>query len=154
MLSGGLFLLAKATSELHHKLEGDADESVPAVKSNVYGMMIIQIVLLDVVFSIDSVITAIGLSNNLVIMSIAVVVAVIVMQLSAGGITRFIAKHPTVKVLALAFLLMVGMVLVADGLHAHIPRGYVYFAMTFSIGVEMLNFRLRTKSGKKPVELR
>lgn len=154
MLSGGLFLLYKATTELHTKLEGDAESSGPQTLANSFGVMIFQIVVLDIVFSIDSVITAIGLSNNLLIMSIAVIAAVIVMQLSAGAITRFIAKHPTVKILALAFLLMVGMVLIADGFHAHIPRGYVYFAMTFSIAVELLNFRLRTKTSRNPVELR
>lgn len=153
MLAGGLFLLAKATSELHNKLEGQ-EEDAKAGKKASFASMIVQIIVLDLVFSIDSVVTAIGLSQNFIVMVIAVVVAVGVMQLSAGTISRFIHRHPTVKILALAFLLMVGMVLVAEGLHAHVPKGYVYFAMTFSMGVEFLNIRFRTQSTPSPVELR
>lgn len=153
MVAGGLFLLAKATTELHNKLEGAEETSATAKKAS-FGSMIVQIILLDLVFSIDSVITAIGLSQNLLIMVIAVIVAVIVMQVSAGSISRFIHAHPTVKVLALAFLLMIGMLLVVEALHVHVPKGYVYFAMAFSVGVEMLNIRIRARSAKPPVELR
>lgn len=153
MVAGGLFLLAKATTELHGKLEG-GEEGTATVKKASFGTMIVQIILLDLVFSIDSVITAIGLSQNLLIMVIAVIVAVIVMQVSAGSISRFIHKHPTVKVLALAFLLMIGMLLVVEALHVHVPKGYVYFAMAFSVGVEMLNIRIRARAAKPPVELR
>ncbi|HLP27052.1 MAG TPA: TerC family protein [Candidatus Didemnitutus sp.] len=153
MLSGGLFLLAKATTELHAKLEGKGEDEGKQAKAN-FASMIVQIIILDLVFSIDSVITAIGLSQNFLVMAIAVVIAVIVMQLSAGGISRFIHRHPTVKILALAFLLMVGMVLVAEGFHAHVPKGYIYFAMAFSMSVEFLNMRFRTRSEEPPVELR
>lgn len=153
MLSGGLFLLAKATTELHTKLEGKEEDS-PTKKTANFASMIVQIIVLDLVFSIDSVITAIGLSQNFLVMVIAVVVAVGVMMLSAAGISRFIQRHPTIKILALAFLLMVGMVLVAEGFHAHVPKGYIYFAMAFSMGVEFLNMRLRTHSEDPPVELR
>ena len=157
MLVGGLFLLAKATSELHSKLEGSeegSEEGSTTGKMASFGSMIVQIILLDLVFSIDSVVTAIGLSQNFAVMVIAVVVAVGVMQLSAGAISRFIHRHPTIKILALAFLLMVGMVLVAEGLHAHVPKGYVYFAMAFSMGVEFINMRFRTNLVPPPVELR
>jgi len=153
MLAGGLFLLAKATSELHSKLEG-SEEAGAKPKGSAFGLMIIQIILLDLVFSIDSVVTAIGLSQNFVIMATAVIIAVIVMQISARSISRFIHNHPTVKILALAFLLMVGMVLVAEGFHAHVPKGYVYFAMSFSMAVEFLNMRFRGKIGASPIELR
>jgi predicted tellurium resistance membrane protein TerC len=153
MVAGGLFLLAKATTELHSKLEG-GEETASAGNKASFGTMIVQIIVLDLVFSIDSVITAIGLSQELLIMVIAVVVAVIVMQVSAGSISRFIHKHPTVKVLALAFLLMIGMLLVVEALHVHVPKGYVYFAMAFSVGVEMLNIRIRARAAKPPVELR
>lgn len=153
MLGGGLFLLAKATSELHSKLEGAEDSSKPK-KGSAFGIMIVQIIVLDLVFSIDSVVTAIGLAQNFVVMATAVIIAVVVMQLSARGISRFIHRHPTVKILALAFLLMVGMVLVAEGFHAHVPKGYVYFAMAFSMGVEFMNMRFRGKIEAPPVELR
>ena len=112
-----------------------------------------QIILLDLVFSIDSVITAIGLSQDLTIMVIAVIVAVVVMQLSAASISGFIHRHPTIKVLALAFLLMIGMLLVVEAFHVHVPKGYVYFAMAFSVGVELLNIRIRARAAA-PVELR
>lgn len=154
MMAGGLFLLAKATSELHAKLEGEEPSSNDATSKAAFGMMIVQIILLDLVFSIDSVITAIGLSQDFVIMAIAVVFAVIVMQLSAGGVSRFIHQHPTVKILALAFLLMVGLVLVLEGVAVHVPKGYVYFAMAFSISVEFLNMRLRKKVTTGAVALR
>jgi predicted tellurium resistance membrane protein TerC len=152
MLAGGLFLLAKATTELHSKLEG-AEHDDPRARTSSFASLITQIVVLDIVFSIDSVITAVGLASNLWIMVTAVLISVAVMQLSAGAISSFIEKHPTIKILALAFLLMVGLVLVVEGFHIHIPRGYVYAAMAFSIGVEFLNMRYRRKA-EKPVELR
>ncbi|MCO6465926.1 MAG: TerC family protein [Bradyrhizobiaceae bacterium] len=148
MLAGGLFLLGKATSELYLKIESPAEASQPKAakqQGKDFAWMIMQIVLLDIVFSVDSVITAIGLTKDYIVMSVAVVIAVGVMLWTSGSISRFIEKHPSIKILALAFLLMIGMVLVAEGLDAHIPKGYVYFAMAFSIGVEMLNLRFRAK---------
>lgn len=153
MFGGGFFLLAKATTELHNKLEGEEHGAEGGKRSSFAGM-IVQIIALDLVFSIDSVITAIGLTQHIEVMIIAVVTAVIVMQLSAGSISRFIEKHPTIKILALAFLLMVGMVLVLEGFHVEVPKPYVYFAMAFSVAVEMLNLRFRRKQEKKPVKLR
>lgn len=153
MAAGGLFLLAKATTELHSKLEGE-EHGARTGKGAAFGAVIVQIILLDLVFSIDSVITAIGLAQDLLIMVIAVVVAVMVMQLSAKSISGFIHRHPTVKVLALAFLLMIGMLLTVEAFHVHVPKGYVYFAMAFSVGVEFLNIRVRAKSAAAPVELR
>ena len=152
MLSGGLFLLAKATTELHNKLEGDASEGGGPKAS--FKAIVAQIIVLDVVFSIDSVITAVGLSQQLWVMVVAVVVAVVVMQLMSGTISRFILKHPTIKILALSFLMMVGLVLVAEAFHFHVPKGYVYFAMAFSMAVEFLNLRYRASRKKPPVELR
>lgn len=154
MMAGGLFLLAKATSELHGKLEGEEHTAPKGRKRSDFGLVIMQIILLDLVFSIDSVITAIGLSQDFVVMAIAVVIAVIVMQLSAGSVSRFIHQHPTVKVLALAFLLMVGLVLVLEGVGVHVPKGYVYFAMAFSMSVEFLNMRLRKRVPSGSVQLR
>lgn len=153
MLAGGLFLLAKATSELHAKLEGNEHEA-NAKGAASFGSMIAQIIALDLVFSIDSVITAIGLTQHFWVMVVAVIISVGVMQLSAGSISRFIHRHPTVKVLALAFLIMIGTLLVAEGFEVHVPKGYVYFAMAFSMGVEFLNMRLRARSVAAPVELR
>jgi len=154
MLSGGLFLLAKATTELYSKLEGAEEAQGNGTARRAFGLLIVQIILLDIVFSIDSVITAVGLTQHLPVMIVAVVVAVGVMMASAGGISRFIHRHPSVKILALAFLLMIGMVLLLEGLHTHIPKGYVYFAMAFSVAVEALNMRLRAKKEAAPVELR
>jgi len=164
LLLGGLFLMAKATTELYSKLEG-AEEGIeeqknrgsaePKKRKSSGGFWLIsQIVVLDIVFSIDSVITAIGLTKNLPLMIIAVVIAVGVMMITSGWISRFIHQHPSIKILALSFLLMVGMVLMIEGLHVHVPRGYVYFSMAFSVAVEALNLRFRTKSKQKPVELR
>lgn len=153
MLSGGLFLLAKATTEIHGKLEGAEHAPSKAAKA-AFATMIVQIIVLDIVFSIDSVITAIGLSQNFMVMAISVIIAVIVMQLSAGKISAFIHQHPTVKILALAFLMMVGLVLMLEGLSVHVPKGYVYTAMLFSISVEFLNMRFRQRQAVAPVELR
>lgn len=149
MFGGGLFLIAKATTELHSKLEGTEEEEQGGKSTRSFALMVLQIIILDLVFSIDSVITAIGLSQDLLIMVIAVVVAVIVMQISAKSISHFIEGHPTIKVLALAFLIMVGFVLVVEGFHVHVPKGYIYAAMAFSISVEMLNIRMRRKLSDK-----
>jgi predicted tellurium resistance membrane protein TerC len=152
LIVGGLFLLAKSTLEIHDKLEGIEGHASGHTASSLRGVLI-QIMLLDIVFSLDSVITAIGMANQLIIMVLAVVIAVIFMMFSSGSISGFVEKHPTIKVLALSFLLLIGMTLVADGLGLHIPKGYIYFAMAFSIFVEMINLRIR-KRGIEPVKLR
>lgn len=151
LIAGGLFLLGKATFEIHEKLEGHGG-AAPAARAPTFGGVIVQILLLDVVFSLDSVITAVGIADDLPIMIAAVVVAVIVMLVSAGPLSAFVEKHPTVKMLALSFLLLIGFTLVVEGLHQHVPKGYVYFAMGFSVMVEMLNLRLRSTG--KPVALK
>jgi len=151
IIGGGLFLIAKSTFEIHDKLEGEeGHRSAKTAKS--FGSVITQILLLDIVFSLDSVITAVGMTNNIIIMIIAVVIAVGVMMVSSKSISDFVEKHPTVKMLALAFLLLIGVSLIAEGLDQHIPKGYIYFAMAFSVFVEMLNLKMKSKS--KPVELR
>ncbi len=152
LLSGGLFLLGKATYEIHEKLEGEPGHAEARVGPS-FAAVIVQILLLDVVFSLDSVITAVGMVNQIPIMVAAVVIAVGVMLVAAGPISDFVNRHPTVKMLALSFLLLIGVSLVAEGFHQHIPKGYIYFAMAFSVFVEMLNLRLRGKS-THPVELR
>ena len=159
LLLGGLFLIGKSTYEIHDKLEGDerAEGMKPAAAS--FSSIIMQILLLDIVFSLDSVITAVGMVTTdpdkkwvgLTIMITAVVIAVGVMLFAAGPISRIVERHPTLKMLALSFLLLIGVMLVIEGLHAHIPKGYIYFAMAFSVAVEMLNMRLRRVS--KPVHL-
>jgi predicted tellurium resistance membrane protein TerC len=151
MLVGGLFLIAKATHEIHEKLEGEEGEHSTRVAASFAGV-IVQILLLDIIFSLDSVITAVGMANDLAVMVLAVVLAVGVMLLSAGAISEFVERHPTVKMLALSFLLLIGVSLIAEGFEQHIPKGYIYFAMGFSIFVEMINLRVRAKS--KPVHLR
>ncbi|OQX20837.1 MAG: hypothetical protein BWK80_35315 [Desulfobacteraceae bacterium IS3] len=144
LIIGGLFLLGKSTLEIHDKLEGG--EHHREVKSGVsFANTIIQIMLLDIVFSLDSIITAIGLSDKLTIMIIAVVIAVFFMMLFSGAVSRFIEGHPTIKILALSFLMLIGMSLMGEGLGMHIPKGYVYFAMAFSAFVEIINLRLRKK---------
>jgi predicted tellurium resistance membrane protein TerC len=154
MLLGGLFLLAKSTVELHNKLEGELEEGQKNAGKS-FTSVIIQIILLDLVFSLDSVITAVGLVDQLWVMITAVVISIGVMLIFAKGIGEFIERHPTVKVLALSFLLMIGLVLFAEGLHFHVPKGYVYTAMAFSILVEFLNIKLRArKAAKQPVKLR
>ncbi|MBI3914675.1 MAG: TerC family protein [Chloroflexi bacterium] len=140
LLVGGLFLLAKATLEIHQRLEGEAGHASASVKAT-FTRVIIQILLLDVVFSLDSVITAVGMVNEIPIMVAAVVVAAGLMMISAGPISNFVERHPTIKMLALSFLLLIGFTLVADALHQHIPKGFIYFAMGFSVFVEMLNLR-------------
>ncbi len=145
LIGGGLFLIGKSTFEIHDKLEGeDAHSSGRAVKS--FSNVIVQILLLDIVFSLDSVITAVGMAKELMIMVLAVVIAVGVMMVSSKSISEFVEKHPTVKMLALSFLLLIGVSLIAEGLEQHIPKGYIYFAMAFSVFVEMLNLKMRAKS--------
>ena len=150
LIVGGLFLLAKATHEVHGALEGAHGHAAAKVHA-AFAAVIVQVLLLDIVFSIDSVITAVGLTDVIPVMVAAVVVAVAVMMFAAGPIGTFVSRHPTVKMLALSFLLMIGGLLVAEGFGQHIPHGYVYFAMAFALGVEMLNMRLRKV--QKPVEL-
>ncbi|MBG0790204.1 MAG: TerC family protein [Desulfovibrionaceae bacterium] len=143
LLVGGLFLLAKATHEIHDKLEGP-DNGESRVRANYsYASAIIQIMLLDVVFSLDSVITAVGMAQHLGVMIAAIVAAVLVMLLFSGPVSDFVSAHPTVQMLAFSFLLLVGIFLIAEGLHKHIDRGYIYFAMAFSLFVEFLNLRVR-----------
>ncbi len=150
---GGMFLLWKAAVEIRETLQGDAhtDPSIPDQKPRKrpsYLSAIVQIMILDIVFSLDSVITAVGMTDNLPVMVAAITIAIITMMFFAGPLSRFVDRHPTVKVLALAFLIMVGAVLVIESLHIHIPKGYIYFAMAFSFSVEMLNLRIRANRKK------
>jgi len=140
LLVGGLFLLAKATHEIHEKIEGEHGSSAKRVAATLRSV-IVQIMLLDIVFSLDSVITAVGMANDLAVMVAAVVIAVGIMMVAAGPVSDFVEEHPTVKMLALSFLLLIGMSLIADGVGFHIPKGYIYFAMGFSVFVEFLNLR-------------
>jgi predicted tellurium resistance membrane protein TerC len=151
MLVGGLFLIAKSTHEIHEKLEGDEGEGSRRVAASFAGV-IVQILLLDIIFSLDSVITAVGMADDLAVMVLAVMLSVGVMLASASTISEFVERHPTVKMLALSFLLLIGVSLIAEGFEQHIPKGYIYFAMGFSIFVEMVNLRVRAKS--KPIHLR
>ena len=150
LLGGGLFLLAKATLEIHESLEGEEEHGSPVVAS--FTGVLIQIALIDIVFSLDSVITAVGMAKDVEVMIIAVVLAVLVMMVAAKSIGDFVDRHPTVKMLALSFLVLIGVALIGEGIDLHIPKGYIYFAMFFSFCVEMLNLRLR--KGHKPVRLR
>jgi predicted tellurium resistance membrane protein TerC len=151
LIVGGLFLIAKSTHEIHLKLEGDEHES-SGRKAASFAAVIAQILLLDIVFSLDSVITAVGMADHVAVMITAVVIAVAVMMLSARAVSRFVEQHPTVKMLALSFLILIGMSLIGEGWGQHIPKGYVYFAMGFSLFVEMINLRVRAKT--PPVHLR
>jgi predicted tellurium resistance membrane protein TerC len=152
LLVGGLFLLAKATHEIHDKLEGGEGDRSAKVAASMTAVLV-QIMLLDVVFSLDSVITAVGMVQHLAVMVTAVVIAVGVMLVFSGAVSRFVNRHPTVKILALSFLIMIGVMLIAEGFGQHIPKGYVYFAMAFSVFVEMLNMRVR-KVSQPPLKLR
>ena len=152
LIGGGLFLLAKATHEIHNSLEGIADNGTVVVATSL-GMVLAQIAILDIVFSLDSVITAVGLVEHVSIMAIAIIIAVVVMLLAAESIGDFVDKHPTVKMLALSFLILVGVTLMAEGFDVHVPKGYIYFAMAFSVAVEMLNIRVR-RVRTVPVKLR
>jgi predicted tellurium resistance membrane protein TerC len=151
LLVGGLFLLAKSTHEMHSQLEGEEGHSSARVAAS-FVSVIIQILLLDIIFSLDSVITAVGMADDLGVMITAVIVAVGFMLVFSGSVSRFVDKHPTIKMLALSFLLMIGVSLVAEALEFHIPKGYIYFAMAFSLFVEVLNIRLR-KTREVPVHL-
>jgi predicted tellurium resistance membrane protein TerC len=152
LLLGGLFLLWKSTTEIHERLEGTDEAAARQAKGKVtMAGVLTQIALLDIVFSLDSVITAIGMANEIAIMIAAIVIAVGIMMWASGPLGDFVERHPTIKMLALSFLLLIGMALVAEGFHQHIPKGYIYFAMGFSVFVEMLNLRARRGS---PVQLR
>lgn len=152
LLIGGLFLIYKSTHEIHNKLEGE-EEADGKVKVHSFSGTIFQILILDIVFSLDSVITAVGMADHIEIMIAAVIIAVIVMMVSASAISNFVNQHPTVKMLALSFLLLIGVSLLAEGFDQHIPKGYIYFAMAFSVLVEMLNLKMK-KNTRKPVKLR
>ena len=151
LIAGGLFLLVKSTLEIHNKIEGEEEGIKSKVKENFWNI-IVQIILIDLVFSLDSVITAVGLVNEISIMVIAIVISMIIMIIFAKSVSDFIHKHPTIKMLALSFLLMIGPLLLIEGFHVEVPKGYVYFAMAFSFIVEMLNIKMREKGKKKKVE--
>jgi len=151
LIGGGLFLLAKATLEIHDSLEGEEHEGGAPKKRVSFWSVIIQIGLIDIVFSLDSVITAVGMADHLAVMIIAIVIAVGVMMFAAGAIGRFVDNHPTIKMLALSFLVLIGVALISEGIDVHIPKGYIYFAMAFSVIVEMLNLRIRRG---RPVQLK
>ena len=152
LIGGGLFLLAKSTHEIHNSLEGEDEDGNGAVVVNGVGMVLAQIAVLDIVFSLDSVITAVGLVDHVSLMAIAIILAVGVMLLAAAPIGDFVDRHPTIKMLALSFLILVGLTLLVEGFDVHVPKGYIYFAMAFSVGVEMLNIRMRRKAA--PIKLR
>ncbi|MEK7737046.1 MAG: TerC family protein [Pseudomonadota bacterium] len=151
LIGGGLFLLAKATHEIHNSLEGIEEQGKVMVAASL-GMVLTQIAILDIVFSLDSVITAVGLVEHVSIMAIAIILAVVVMLMAAKSIGDFVDAHPTIKILALSFLLLVGVTLMVEGFEVHVPKGYIYFAMAFSVAVEMLNIRMR-KLRAEPVKL-
>jgi predicted tellurium resistance membrane protein TerC len=145
LIGGGLFLLAKSTLEIHHKIEEAGEEQAAPSKAVTFGAVVAQVMVLDLVFSLDSVITAVGMVDQLAVMVIAVVISVAVMVLFVDGISAFVDRHPTFKVLALSFLVLIGVALLGEGLGLHIPKGYVYFAMAFSTGVEVVNLKIRGK---------
>ncbi|MCC2681466.1 MAG: Integral rane protein TerC [Nitrosospira multiformis] len=151
LIGGGLFLLFKATHEIHNSLEGTDNTSRDIAVTSI-GMILVQITILDIVFSLDSVITAVGMVDHITLMAIAIILAVLVMLLAAKPIGEFVEKHPTIKILALSFLILVGVTLIVEGFDVHVPKGYIYFAMAFSVAVEFLNLRLRKKT-VEPVRL-
>ncbi|MGH7606085.1 MAG: TerC family protein [Gemmatimonadales bacterium] len=153
LVAGGLFLIGKSTREIHERLEGEAGHASARTAAS-FRSVVGQIMLLDIVFSLDSVITAVGMARDLVVMVAAVVIAVGVMMVSASAISDFVHRHPTIKMLALSFLLLIGVSLIADGLGQHLPKGYIYFAMGFSIFVELLNLRVRARAPARPLQLR
>ena len=144
LLGGGFFLIWKSTKEIHHKFE-DAGHSSVTAKASSFAATLVQIALIDIIFSLDSVITAAGMADHLSVMALAIVISVAVMMIAAGPISDFVSRHPSVKMLALSFLILIGTALIAEGLHFEIPKGYIYFAMAFSLGVELLNLRVRSK---------
>ncbi|MCB9187353.1 MAG: TerC family protein [Flavobacteriales bacterium] len=153
LLAGGLFLLGKSTSEIHHKLEGvDENQEPKDKKALTLGSALVQIVALDMVFSFDSILTAIGLTEHVLLMIVAVILSMIVMMLFSGAISKFINNRPTLQILALAFLILIGFMLMVEAVGYHVPKGYIYFAVAFSLIVEMINMRMRKKS--KPVSLK
>jgi predicted tellurium resistance membrane protein TerC len=155
LIGGGLFLIAKATHEIHGEVEGSEDGGERKGGAGAFFWVIAQIVVIDIVFSLDSIITAIGMSQDLIIMIAAVVIACVVMYVSSGPVARFVAEHPTTKMLALAFLVLIGVALVADGFSFHIPRGYIYFAITFSAAAELFNVMARrNRSNGNPRKIR
>lgn len=145
LIGGGLFLIAKATREIDHDLEGSDEDSMAAKVWGGFAMVIAQIAVIDIIFSLDSVVTAVGMAKHIEVMVAAIVIAILVMLAAAGPVSRFVAAHPTVKMLALSFLILVGVMLVADGAGFHIPKGYLYFAIAFSLGVEALNILARKR---------
>ncbi len=155
LIAGGLFLIYKSTMEVHQLIEGEEGEASSAVKAT-FAAVIMQVIIIDLVFSLDSIITAVGMVDEVAVMVAAVIVSVMLMMLFAGPIGRFVSAHPTVKMLALAFLFVIGVALIADGIGHHVPKGYIYFAMAFSVAVEMLNLRARRRKGSpgEPVQLR
>ena len=148
LIAGGIFLLVKSTLEIHHKVEGQEDEPEAGKKSKTmsFTSAIVQIVLLDLVFSFDSILTAVGLTDEIILMIIAVVIAIIVMMIFAKPVGEFVNKHPTIQILALSFLILIGVMLIVEGAHYHVPKGYIYFAVFFSLAIEMLNMRYRKKN--------
>ncbi|GJL63208.1 MAG: membrane protein [Nitrospirales bacterium] len=152
LIAGGLFLLVKSTLEIHERLEGQESEGTTSAATS-FTAVIVQIAVLDIVFSLDSVITAIGMADQVWVMAMAIIIAVGVMMVSSGAISEFIDEHPTIKILALSFLLLVGVMLIGEGFSFHIPKGYIYFAMAFSVFVELINSKIR-KGHTKPVKLR
>ncbi|MCH6200666.1 TerC family protein [Aquiflexum sp. LQ15W] len=152
LAGGGLFLLFKSTIEIHHKMEGKAEEVKPNSANN-FAKVVFQIILLDLVFSFDSILTAIGLVEEVLIMIIAVTISIGIMMAFAGKISSFINKHPTLQVLALSFLILIGFMLLVEGFHVEVPKGYIYFAVFFSLAVEVINMRMRKKETSKPVQL-
>jgi predicted tellurium resistance membrane protein TerC len=145
LLIGGFFLIWKSTKEIHHKMEESEDAQV-SVKASGFVAVMIQIALIDIIFSLDSVITAAGMADHLSVMALAVIISVGIMMIAAGPISNFVSRHPSIKMLALSFLILIGTALIGEGLHFEIPKGYIYFAMAFSLGVELLNLRSRAKS--------
>ncbi|AVR46477.1 hypothetical protein C7S20_15070 [Christiangramia fulva] len=147
LISGGIFLLIKSTLEIHHKVEAKDQENSTKIGSSLsFSSAIIQIVLLDIVFSFDSILTAVGLTDKLILMIIAVIIAIIVMMIFAKPVGEFVNQHPTIQILALSFLILIGVMLIVEGAHYHVPKGYIYFAVFFSLAIEMLNMRYRKKN--------
>ena len=153
LLAGGLFLIAKSTSEIHHKMEVEENEILGNKELKSGGKIILQIIAMDIIFSFDSILTAVGLTQQIAIMIIAVVIAMFVMMTFAGRIADFIQEHPTMEILALSFLILIGFMLVLDGASIHVPKGYIYFAVFFSLIVEVLNIKVRDRSRAKKVKL-